>query len=133
VSVFDLRAHYLRYLDALNDRRFDELPGFVADDLLYNGAPLTGAQYRELLEDDVTRIPDLFFAVQHLLVDGAYVACRIGFDCVPREVFHGLLPTGARVQFTEHVFYRFDGQRIAEVWSLLDLAALERQLPRHER
>lgn len=116
----------------MNERRFEDLPAFAADKLVYNGAPMTGRQYRELLEDDVRRIPDLVFDVQHLVVDNGYVACRIGFDCTPREPFQGRQPTGSRVVFAEHVFYRFHDARITQVWSLLDLAALQRQLPRKE-
>lgn len=129
MSDTELRAHYLGYLATLDARRWDDLPRFVADELVYNGMPRTGAQYREMLEDDVRRIPDLVFAVQHLAVDGDLVACRIGFDCTPVQPFQGRRPTGARVQFTEHVFYRFRQDRIVRVWSLLDVEALARQLP----
>ena len=77
MSAIDLRRHYLDYIATLNQRRLGDLPGFVADALVYNGAPMTGRQYRELLEDDMRRIPDLFFDVQHLVVDDGHVACRI--------------------------------------------------------
>lgn len=132
MSAIDLREHYLNYIATLNERRFEDLPAFAADELVYNGAPMAGRQYRELLEDDVRRIPDLFFDVQHLVVDNGYVACRIGFDCTPREPFQGRQPTGSRVVFAEHVFYRVHDARITQVWSLLDVAALQRQLPRKE-
>lgn len=130
MSASELRQHYLDYLGALNERRFEQLPSFVAEELVYNGEPMTGRQYRELLEDDVRRIPDLWFDVQHLVVEDGFVACRISFDCTPREPFHGRQPTGSRVVFAEHVFYRFHNDRITQVWSLLDVTALERQLPR---
>jgi steroid delta-isomerase-like uncharacterized protein len=130
LSAIDLRRHYRNYIATLNERRFDDLAAFVADELIYNDIPMTTRQYRALIEDDVRRIPDLFFEVQHCVVNDSYVACRIRFDCTPRESFHGLEPTGSRVVFVEHVFYRFHDDRIAQVWSLLDVAALERQLPR---
>ncbi len=132
MSAIDLKVHYSNYIATLNERRFEDLPAFVADELVYNGASLTGQQYREMLEDDVQRIPDLFFDVQHLVVDDGYVACRIRFDCTPREPFQGREPNGSRVVFSEHVFYRFQDDRITQVWSLLDVAALDRQLPRKE-
>jgi predicted ester cyclase len=119
-----LDRHYLRYTDVLNERRFDDLPAFVADELSYDEAPISGVQYREMLEGDVRRIPDLFFDVRHLVVAGDLVACRLRFDCTPVEAFQGLEPTGESVVFTEHVFYRFEGEHIVQVWSLLDLAAL---------
>lgn len=127
-----LEQHYLDYLAALNERRFGDLSAFVADDLVYDDAPLGARRYRELLEDDVRRIPDLSYDVQHLVVAGDHVAARLRFDCTPVETFHGFAPTGARVVFTEHVFYRFRERRIAQVWSLLDVEALQRQLTRAE-
>ena len=130
MSAIDLKQHYSNYITTLNERRFDDLGIFVSDELVYNDATMTAGQYRELLEDDVRRIPDLFFDVQQCIVDDGYVACRIRFDCSPRESFRGLEPTGSRVVFDEHVFYRFQEDRIAQVWSLLDVAALERHLPR---
>jgi SnoaL-like polyketide cyclase len=69
----------------LNQRRFAALPDFVADELVYNETPMTAGQYRQLLEDDVRTIPDLFFDVQQLVVDAGHVACRIRFDCTPVE------------------------------------------------
>ena len=132
MSTVDLREHSWNYIDTLNERHFEDLPSFVVGKLAYNGETMTGRQYRELLEDDVPRIPDLFFDVQHLLVDNVYVACRIGFDCTPREPFQGRQPTGSRVVFTEHVFYRFRDDRIRQVWSLLDVTALKRQLSRKQ-
>jgi len=38
----------------LNERRFEDLPTFVADELVYNDERMTGRQYRELLEDDAS-------------------------------------------------------------------------------
>jgi steroid delta-isomerase-like uncharacterized protein len=132
VSAVDLKNHYLSYIAALNQRRFAALPDFVADELVYNETPMTAGQYRQLLEDDVRRIPDLFFDVQQLVVDAGHVACRIRFDCTPVEPFQGFEPSGSRVVFAEHVFYRFRNDHIAQVWSLLDIAALHRQLCRSQ-
>lgn len=89
---------------------------------------MTADEYRRLLEDDVRRIPDLFYDVESLVVDGNDVACRIRYECTPVEPFRGLRPTGSRISFTEHVFYRFQDGHIVQVWSLLDVDALHRQL-----
>jgi predicted ester cyclase len=82
-----------------------------------------------MLEDDVRAIPDLRFEVQLLLVDPPLLACRLAFDCTPVGRFLDLPVDGRRVAFAEHVLYRFDDRRIAEVWSIIDKAAIEAQLP----
>ena len=89
---------------------------------------MTAGEYRRLLEDDARTIPDLFYDVQRLLVDDNEVACLIRFDCTPVDTFQDLRPSGSRISFSEHVFYHFRGDHIVQVWSLLDVAALQRQL-----
>lgn len=119
-----LRAHYLAYLAALNERRFADLSAYVADELVYNDSPMTLGEYRALLEDDVRRIPDLTYDPRLIVVDNDVVACRLRFDCTPQEPFRGL-PPGVRAVFAEHVFYRFSERRIVRVWSLLEPGGAE--------
>lgn len=125
----DLRTQYTDYLAVLNEQRFGDLGRFVADDVVHNDRPLGVDGYRAMLENDVTTFPDLFFDVAHLVVDGDLLAARLRFDVTPVKPFRGFAPTRTKVQFSEHVFYRFAGGRIAQVWSLIDDAALHQQLP----
>ena len=62
--------------------RFEDLPTFVADDLTFNGLPMTGRQCRGLLEDDVRAIPDLLLDVA-LQLDHA-VGIGVGDDSCRR-------------------------------------------------
>jgi steroid delta-isomerase-like uncharacterized protein len=128
VSDDHLTTVYRDYLDCLNARRWDDLGRFVTDGVVYNGEPLGLAGYRAMLEADTEATPDLQFVAQILLADAGVVACRLFFECTPRQTFLGLEPTGQQVSFAEHVFYRFDDGRIAEVWSLIDRDAVRRQL-----
>ncbi len=123
-----LETIYRRYLRALNERRFEDLGEFLHDELTYNGAALTSADYAAQRLDEVRRIPDLHYAVDLLLVGGDHVACRIAFDCSPEGEFLGLPVDGRRISFVEHVFYRFRDGRIEDVWSLIDTDAIRRQL-----
>ena len=124
----ELEAHYRRYIGYLNSRRTDELGNFVQDERTYNGKSLTRRDYQTFIADDVATIPDLYFDVHLLVVNANRVAARIIFDCTPQRTFRGLEPTGKKASFAEHVFYRFQDGKIAEVWSLLDQRAIEAQL-----
>ena len=124
----DLEAHYRAYLDALNDRRLDDLEHFVEDELTYNGEPLTREQYRDLIAADTAAVPDLVYDAQLVVACGDQVACRIVFDCTPQREFLGFTPDGGRLTFAEHVFYRFREGRIVAVSSLIDRAAIAAQL-----
>jgi predicted ester cyclase len=123
-----LEARYLAYLDALNDRRFGDLDEFVLAELTYHDEVLTRRQYADMIAADTRAVPDLRFDARLLLTDDDLVACRLWFDCTPTGRFFGLAPTGRRISFCEHVFYRFRAGRIAQVWSLIDRDAVANQL-----
>jgi predicted ester cyclase len=78
-----------------------------------------------MLERDFYEIPDLYFNTQLLISDPPYIASRLRFDCTPKGNFLGLHVNGKRVSFTENVFYEFRGEKIENVWSVIDKAAIE--------
>ncbi|MGV9801420.1 ester cyclase [Mycobacterium sp. NPDC003449] len=119
---------YRDYLACLNARRWDELGRFVADEVIYNGGQLGLSGYRSMLEADTHAIPDLQFVPEILLAGDRVVSCRLFFECTPQRTFLGFAPTGSRVSFPEHVFYRFENRRIVEVWSVIDKETIRQQL-----
>jgi predicted ester cyclase len=123
----DLLGTYRNYLACLNDRRWSALGEYVADDVVHNGRALGLSGYRAMLEADTHAIPDLEFVPEILLADDRIVSCRLIFRCTPQQAFLGFEPTGQRVSFAEHVFYRFDDRRIGEVWSVIDRDAIRQQ------
>lgn len=124
----DLRRIYRDYLACLNRQAWPELDRFVHEDVHHNGRRLGVAGYRAMLERDFEAIPDLHFDVQLLTCDPPLLGARLRFECTPRGTFLGLHVNGRRVSFTENVFYEFRGERIAQVWSVIDKAAIEAQL-----
>ncbi len=119
---------YLAYLDCLNRQAFDELGTFVADNVEQNGRPLGLSGYRDMLVTDFADIPDLRFEAEILVSDATRIAARLTFDCTPRATFMGLPVDGRKVEFCEHVFYEFEQAKIRRVWSVIDKAAIERQI-----
>ena len=96
--------------------------------MIHNGRRLGLSGYLAMLERDFEEIPDLYFNVQLLISDPPYIASRLGFDCAPRGTFLGLDVSGKRVSFTENVFYEFRSEKICQVWSIIDTAAIAAQL-----
>ncbi len=125
-----LAAHYRAYLACLNDRVWSDLALHVDEDVIYNGDHVGLTGYREMLQRDVREVPDLQFKPGLLIVQTPFVAARLDFDCRPRGRFLGLEVNGRRIAFSENVFYEFAGPQIIEVWSVIDKAAVENQLPR---
>jgi predicted ester cyclase len=81
-----------------------------------------------MLERDVDEIPDLRFNIELLIADPPFIASRLAFDCSPKGKFLGLDVNGRRVRFAENVFYEFRDGKIAQVWSAIDKATIERQI-----
>jgi predicted ester cyclase len=52
----------------------------------------------------------------------------LAFDCTPKGTFLGLHVGGKRVSFAENVIYEFRREKIVQVWSVIDKAAIEAQL-----
>ena len=119
---------YRDYIACLNRQDWPNLDKFVADDARHNGRRFGVVGYRAVLERDFAEIPDLQFSIELMVCEPPYVASRLRFDCRPKGLFLGLVVNGKRVVFAENVFYRFLSGKIAEVWSVIDKAAIEAQL-----
>lgn len=119
---------YRGYIACLNKQDWPNLGTFVHDDVHYNGERIGLSGYRQMLEGDFRAIPDLFFDIQLLISEPPRVAIRLRFDCTPKGTLFGLPVNGRKVQFAENVFYEFRDGRIADVWSIIDKAAIEAQL-----
>ena len=124
----DLSDVYRDYIACLNKQDWPKLGQFVHDEVVHNGRPVGLPGYLRMLERDFDEIPDLYFNVQILISDPPYIASRIQFDCAPKGNFLGLHVNGKRVSFTENVVYEFRGEKIVQVWSVIDKAAIEAQL-----
>lgn len=124
----DLADAYRNYIACLNKQDWQSLGQFVHDEVYHNGQRIGLSGYREMLERDFDAIPDLYFNVQLLISSSPYLASRLVFDCTPQRKFLGLHVNGKRISFTENVFYQFRGEKIEQVWSVIDKAAIEAQL-----
>jgi predicted ester cyclase len=119
---------YRDYIACLNKQDWPNLGKFVHEDVHYNGKRIGLSGYREMLEGDFRAIPDLYFDIQLLIAEPPRVASRLHFDCTPKGMLFGLPVNGRKVTFAENVFYEFLDDQIANVWSIIDKAAIESQL-----
>jgi predicted ester cyclase len=124
----DLSDVYRNYIACLNKQDWPKLGQFVHDEVIHNGRRVRLSGYLEMLERDFDEIPDLYFNIQLLISDPPYIASRLGFDCTPKGTFLGLHVSGKKVSFTENVIYEFRSEKIVQVWSVIDKAAIEAQL-----
>jgi predicted ester cyclase len=114
-------AFYRRYLAVCNAHDFGTLGSFVATDVVVNGEPQGLDGYVAGLRAVVAEFPDYRWELQHLLVDGDWLAAHFADSGT-----HA--PSGRPVRTQEFAFYRLAGGRIAEVWVTADNAAVARQI-----
>lgn len=124
----ELSELYTGYIACLNAQDWSSLGRYVGEDVHYNGRQIGLSGYREMLERDFRYIPDLRFNIKLLIADPPHIASRLDFDCTPETGFLDLPFRGERVRFSENVFYEFQRGQIAQVWSVIDKAAIESQL-----
>ena len=128
MNTEELRAHYRAYIECLNSRALDHLGNYVDEAVDYNGTRISLSGYRSMLEGDYRAIPDLKFNIGLLCSDPPIISSRLDFDCTPKGMLFGLAVNGKRVQFRENVFYEYENNRIRRVWSLIDTAAIAKQI-----
>ena len=119
---------YQGYIGCLNRQDWATLKNYVQNDITYNGKHVGLDGYRAMLENDFQEIPDLYFNIQMLISDPPIIGCRLSFRCTPKGMFFGLPVYGKKIDFTENVFYHFESDKIDQVWSVIDKAAIEAQL-----
>jgi predicted ester cyclase len=100
----DLLNFYRRYLKRCNEHRFDELGEFVADDV--NGPTEGLSRYIAGLRAVVEAFADCQWELQHLLVDGQWLAARLYGIGTHTGPFRGIAATGRVVRTQELVIYR---------------------------
>lgn len=124
----DLRAFFERYVAALNTHAFAQLAAFMEDALVVNGQPTPRDDVIAGLEGHIDAVPDMVWRVADIAVDGERIAARFFNTGVPIKPWLGAEPTGARVDYAEHVFHKVRDGRFYELNFLLDAVGVQAQL-----
>lgn len=85
-------------------------------------------ELRAIIEDWHAAFPDLQFDVHATVVSDGRAAVHATLRGTHRGPWQGLAPTGRSIEVEHMFFFRFDGERIIDVWELLDSAQLRDQL-----
>lgn len=129
MSTFeDTAAWYSTYIARCNQRDFDELAEFVADDVVVNGVALGLVGYTAGLRAVVAAFADYTWTVDHLLVDGDWIAVHLIDTGTHTGTWRGLAATGRAVRTHEFAHYRRERHLVREVWVTADDLAILDQL-----
>ncbi|MET9318022.1 ester cyclase [Kribbella sp. NPDC003505] len=112
----DHAEFYRRYIEHCNERQWDELGAFVAENVQVNGVTEGLESYAAGLRDVVEAFPDFRWEVQELVVEADVLAARLTNSGTHRGTFEGVSATGRRVATTELAMYHLDSGKITKAW-----------------
>ncbi|MFF9089918.1 ester cyclase [Streptomyces sp. NPDC014991] len=128
MSDSDLRAFYLRYIEALNAHKFDAMDDFIDDRTTLNGEPATREDLIAVQKADVDAVPSLRWELEELLSDGDRLAARLVNAGTPVKEWLGVAPTGASFTIVEYAISQVRNGRFVHMTALHDAGELLRQL-----
>jgi steroid delta-isomerase-like uncharacterized protein len=105
-------------------------PNMVRHDLAgMLGESHSSADVTDFLRKLHQAIPDLYMELEDVFAnDSGQVAARATLSGTHEGEFLGAAATGKKVTFAAITLYRFEGDRVAEAWSLVDWAGALQQM-----
>ncbi|WP_216638170.1 ester cyclase [Mycobacterium sp. 1423905.2] len=124
----DYRALYQSYLDYCNQHDFDSMARFYTPTIEINGAPTDPATVTDQFAPLIEAFPDWHWDIKHLVIDDDNIVVHFTVTGTHRGTFQGIEATGRRVSISEFTLYRVEDGKFAEVWDLVDMDALVKQI-----
>jgi predicted ester cyclase len=124
----EFQEFFQRYIAVLNAHEFQRLPEFMHENLVVNGQAILRDQMIAQLQDHVVAVPDLVWHVEDSVVKDDRVAAYFRNHGTPVREWLGAQPTGAAVEYAEHLFHKVRNGRFYELNFLLDACSVRKQL-----
>lgn len=123
-----------RYLDRVwNQADVDALEALTTDDFAYRlgGQPARDlAAMAEFLRAMRVAFPDWRIEVRDIVADDGRVAVRWSGSATHEGPFHGIEPTGRRIEVSGINFYAIEDGQISAEWEQMDSLGMLQQLGR---
>lgn len=134
----DGRERLVRQLfdGAWSEGRTSDLPQAIGEMVFhYAGADrrMTGQQLADLIDRWREGFPDLRFEIRDLVAQDDRIATRCRLTGTHRGEWRGRPPTGQPMDIDVMMFFRFEDDRLVEVWEVDDALRREQQLAPDER
>jgi predicted ester cyclase len=126
------RSLYLSYLEYCNKHNVDGMASFYKSTMKVNDVPMDRAAVAAQFPPLFSAFPDWHWEIRNLVVDGDYIAGHFAVTGTHGGAFQGIEATGRRVTISEFTFYHLEDDKFAEVWDLVDMDALMRQIGQGE-
>lgn len=123
-----LARRFYETMDKSNGAGMEE---FVAPQVVMHfpgSPPLNREQVQGLMGVFYSAFPDLHHTFEDQIAEGDKVVTRVTYRGTHKGEFQGIPPTGKEVAFAGILIDRFEGGKIVEHWSNLDMLGMMQQL-----
>ena len=124
MSLQQNKANLRRAAEAFNDpderSSWFELHDSSVEAFGLGPEPLDLDELRHFYQGLWRAFPDLHIEIEDLIGEGDMLAWRLRVAGTHEAEFRGVPPTGTKVEFSAHYFFRFRDGKIAERWTNFD-------------
>jgi predicted ester cyclase len=122
-----------KFYDVLwNARNLNEIPSVLHEHFTFRGSLGQERRGHEGFAEYVNMVHEALEKYQcdinELIEEGDRVFAKMTFSGIHEDLFLGYSPTGKRLWWAGCALFRFDGDKISDLWVLGDLKGLEDQL-----
>ncbi len=127
-------ANAKQAIQAINDRDWGFIqkllsPNFIRHDLSEAFEEIKGHEsFADFLQLVLKALPDYRIQIEDIFAAEDRLAMRFTASGTHQGELLGYAPTGKTVKINQINLYRFDGDKLAETWQLMDVAGFLRQI-----
>lgn len=104
------------------------MTAFCTPTLVVNDAPIPAGAVTEQFEPLVHAFPDWRWEVRSLVPERDLISLHFTVTGTHLRTFQGIEATGRRIAVREFTLYRVEDGKFAQVWDLLDVDAVLKQI-----
>ncbi|MCO5996014.1 ester cyclase [Actinoallomurus rhizosphaericola] len=118
------------YEDMLNQQRPELAEELITPDMTTHDpdAPRGPAAVRRVDEFMRAGFSDLHYQIEDVISEGNKAAVRWTMTGTHDGDFFGNPPTGRKIEISGNVIFGFEGDRVGEIWAVVDVNRLQRQI-----
>jgi predicted ester cyclase len=122
----------LSYLSAIADPGLDDWDEYFAEQVMFNGSPVSADAVKSIIEHFRLAFPDLRFIVRDQIAEGDRVATWGFFEGTHSANFNGIPATMRHVRWLGIAVDRLSNDEVVEMWHEMDTWGLMQKLREEE-
>jgi steroid delta-isomerase-like uncharacterized protein len=119
-----------RYVEEFNKHNVDYLDEYMAPDYSYHrsGKDMDKEAFKKFHSGVLSAFPDAVITAEDMIASGEKIVTRWRIQGTHKGVFHGVAPTGNKINITGIIISKFANGKCVEEWEEADGVGLMQQL-----